>query len=333
MMKQKNWKYRMISLALCCVMTVTSLIGGISVQAATFEEINQSSVFLKQPTGSNTCTLVSATMLVRRAAMLNGNENWSELTTDVMRSAAWVTGKGLKHSFNCNGIYVENSSFSGEEQDLIALLAAHPEGIVIYDRAKPHAILVTDYTNGVFYAADPSPAVAEGRVPISSATVTVAGADDIWYVKEPSLYLTDSSGNILSKEEVSITPAASAGPTSNTDKNSSSSKAMGSSGASADSTNVKAPAKVTGVKVKNKAKKSVKVSWKALSAARGYEILYADNVQFKKYKYIYLQQSKHSISKLKKGKVYYIKVRAYKKNGDALVYGKWSAVKKVKIKK
>ena len=40
------------------------------------------------------------------------------------------------------------------------------------------------------------------------------------------------------------------------------------------------------------------------------------------------------IEKLKKGKTYFIKVRAYNKNADnSLVYGKWSKVKKVKIVK
>ena len=37
--------------------------------------------------------------------------------------------------------------------------------------------------------------------------------------------------------------------------------------------------------------------------------------------------------KLKKRKTYYIRVRAYKMNGKKKVYGKWSTVKKVKIKK
>lgn len=36
-------------------------------------------------------------------------------------------------------------------QTLITLLSQHPEGIVLYDRSQPHAVLLTDYTNGNFY--------------------------------------------------------------------------------------------------------------------------------------------------------------------------------------
>ena len=39
---------------------------------------------------------------------------------------------------------------------LISLLEQHPEGIVLYDRTQPHAVLLTDYTNGIFYCSDPA---------------------------------------------------------------------------------------------------------------------------------------------------------------------------------
>ena len=40
-----------------------------------------------------------------------------------------------------------------------------------------------------------------------------------------------------------------------------------------------------------------------------------------------------TIRKLKKKKTYYIKARAYKLDGKTKVYGKWSLIKKVVIKK
>ena len=41
----------------------------------------------------------------------------------------------------------------------------------------------------------------------------------------------------------------------------------------------------------------------------------------------------YTIKKLRKGVTYYVKVRTYKKINSVNVYGKWSAIKKVKIKK
>ena len=57
------------------------------------------------------------------------------------------------------------------------------------------------------------------------------------------------------------------------------------------------------------------------------------NKKFKKKKSIQTKKTKYTIKKLKKKKTYYIRVRAYKMNGKKKVYGKWSTVKKVKIKK
>ena len=47
--------------------------------AATYEEINQDAVFVKQ-SQRGTCTLASTAMMLRRAAMLNGDENWASIT-------------------------------------------------------------------------------------------------------------------------------------------------------------------------------------------------------------------------------------------------------------
>ena len=62
------------------------------------------------------------------------------------------------------------------------LLAEHPEGIVLYDRRQPHAVLLTDYTDGVFYCSDPAGSVSSGRVPISAASISIAGASCYWYI-------------------------------------------------------------------------------------------------------------------------------------------------------
>ena len=98
----------------------------------------------------------------------------------------------------------------------------------------------------------------------------------------------------------------------------------------------KKPGKVTGLKVKNRKKKKIVVTWNRKANVSGYQIQYAWNRKFsknKKSKFAGKKATAKTISKLKKGKKYYIRVRAYRKKSGKKLYGKWSKVKKVKIKK
>lgn len=68
----------------------------------------------------------------------------------------------------------------------------------------------------------------------------------------------------------------------------------------------------------------------------GYQIQYATKSSFKSATKVTVKgasKTKTTICKLKKGKTYYVRVRAYVKSGEKTVYGKWSVVKKVKIRK
>ena len=96
---------------------------------------------------------------------------------------------------------------------------------------------------------------------------------------------------------------------------------------------VKAPSKVKLTSAKNGKGKKLTVKWKKVTGAKGYQLQYAMNKKFKKKKSVQTKKTKYTIKKLKKKKTYYIRVRAYKMNGRKKVYGKWSTVKKVKIKK
>lgn len=94
-------------------------------------------------------------------------------------------------------------------------------------------------------------------------------------------------------------------------------------------------AKVKGVSVKIvKKTKKAKISWKKVNGAAGYKVIYATDKKFKKgVKKITTKKTKCVSKKLKKGKKYFVKVRAYKKDKTGkIVYGKYSAVKKVKMK-
>ena len=99
---------------------------------------------------------------------------------------------------------------------------------------------------------------------------------------------------------------------------------------------VKAPGKGKITKItRAKNNKSVKLSLKKLSGAKGYEVKYSTGTKFSKKttKTIYTAKTTFTIKNLKKNKKYYVKVRAYVKNGTSKKYGAWSAVKTIKIKK
>ena len=90
--------------------------------------------------------------------------------------------------------------------------------------------------------------------------------------------------------------------------------------------------------VKSQKKKTVTVKYKKISGAEGYQIQYSTSRKFtkQKTKSVMVKGNKSftkNLTKLKK-KTYYIRVRAYKKDSTkAKIYGKWSNVKKVIVKK
>lgn len=99
---------------------------------------------------------------------------------------------------------------------------------------------------------------------------------------------------------------------------------------------VKSPSKPTISSVKNKKAKQMTVKLKKkVSGAKGYEMVYTTDKNFKKSKKtVRFTSTSKTVKSLKKGKTYYVKVRAYKvDSANKRVYGKYSAVKKVKIKK
>lgn len=158
-------------------------------QAATFTEINQDFVFVKQ-LHNNTCTLSSVAMMLRRAAIMIKDVNWMSITEDTIRPYAWSNGTGLRWNFTCGGFQITHGSdLGGSPEKLISLLSCHPEGIVILDRTKPHGILVTDYTDGVFYCAEPAAAYPSGRIPMDQAFLTLSNVKDYWYISNTTLFL------------------------------------------------------------------------------------------------------------------------------------------------
>lgn len=97
----------------------------------------------------------------------------------------------------------------------------------------------------------------------------------------------------------------------------------------------KKPGKSKISKISKKGKKSVVVKYKYISGANGYQIVYGTNKKITKSKKTVAVKKgstkSKTISKLKKGKRYYFKVRAYKTVNGRKVYGAYSSVKSFKL--
>ena len=93
-----------------------------------------------------------------------------------------------------------------------------------------------------------------------------------------------------------------------------------------------APAAVKLSSVKNSSSKSIKVTWKKQSGVTGYQVQYSTSSKMKSAKTVTVKKAKTTsvtISKLKKGKKYYVRVRAYTKKKGKTKYTAWSAKKSV----
>lgn len=94
--------------------------------------------------------------------------------------------------------------------------------------------------------------------------------------------------------------------------------------------------KVALKKVKSTKKKTITVQWKKVSGVTGYQVQIGTNKKVTKGKKTYTvkkaKTTKKTIKKLKRKKKYYVRARAYKTVKGKKYYGKWSGVKKVKVK-
>lgn len=98
------------------------------------------------------------------------------------------------------------------------------------------------------------------------------------------------------------------------------------------------PASVKIVSAKSAASGKITVKWKKNTKVSGYEIQYSTSKKFaktgtKSRKVKKASKTSETISKLKNGKIYYVRVRTYKKAAGKTYYSSWSGKKKVKIKK
>ena len=182
-----------LSLLICLVLLLGGIIPGMTFEASA--TVFPDSLTLTQQT-SVTCTLASAAMMLRARMYESGNSDWASITEASIKSVAWDVYGSLGYSWtyttNGNSMTVAHKEVSGMTvSQLKSLLNEHPEGIVLYVRDVPHAVLVTDYIGDTFYCFEPANSSYYGRRPLSNTYLSsragnqdsiLSKMDDYWYI-------------------------------------------------------------------------------------------------------------------------------------------------------
>ena len=96
------------------------------------------------------------------------------------------------------------------------------------------------------------------------------------------------------------------------------------------------PAGTTLMPAKNLSGRKAQITWKKNRYVTGYEIQYSVNKNFRsgsKKTVSGASKTKYTLTKLQKNKMYYVRIRTYKKSGTKKYYSSWSKVKAVRIRK
>ena len=156
---------------------------------------------------------------------------------------------------------------------------------------------------------------------------------DWWGTAKPSQTpAADPNGN--RKDTPSATATAKPSQTPKPTKAPANSSKATSAASPSRKTDAAAKLKLTKPKTGKLSGNKLYVCWTELTAAKGYQLQYAQSKNFKKkLKTVNKNvstQSYTTLKKLQKKKTYYIRVRAYTQISGKKIYGQWSPVKKVK---
>ncbi len=184
---------------------------------------------------------------------------------------------------------------------------------------------------------DPANHGATGIINKKTATATKEGYTGDTYCYRCKTIIT--TGTVIPKKDSSSSgttsnPSGGTTTTPGTNRQPSTSTKPGST--NGKNSTVTTPDAVEDLKVVNKKGKALKITWTKQTGIKGYELQYAMDKKFKKSpKTIALKAkaSSKTIKKLKKKKIYYVRIRCYTQTGTEKTYSAWSSVKKVKITK
>ena len=113
------------------------------------------------------CVLTATKMMIKRAAIMNGQSEWDEITNELLRPTATYPDGCLISDFRFEdeglSYRVRYATFSGYTdaeriEEFRALLKEHPEGIVVHGEGAAetgtHGVLVVDVKDYQVYAVD-----------------------------------------------------------------------------------------------------------------------------------------------------------------------------------
>ncbi len=210
----------------------------------------------------------------------------------------------------------------------------------------PVTEMTLNHTNAAMHVGDTIKLVAACG-PAQAADKSVE-----WRSSDPKIAKVTSDGNVTAIEsgnaEITVTALGGCDVTAKcgisiTVKDEDQPKKLGAESQSSiesDKEQVKSnaskPKKVVLKKAKSIKRGTLKLTWKRDTKATGYQAVVATDKKFKKNKKTATIKKNKTVTKtftkLKRGKTYFTKVRAYKKVGKKNVYGAYSKVKKAKVK-
>ena len=182
------------ALALVCVLALTAALWlPAGAEGLYFGSHPEDDVYIVQSV-VHTCTLVSATMMLRNYSCQRGSPY--EMVTDTgVGHYAWTKQYGLSQDFTIGSVHVTCNADIRNAIDkkayLINVLQFHPEGVVIYDTGAPHAIYLFGYDQDTdtFYCADTTSRNGGHAIPLVESIIygetqqdKVNTIDKIWYI-------------------------------------------------------------------------------------------------------------------------------------------------------
>ncbi len=283
----------------------------------------------------------------------------TSVTWDTCRMRSWLNGYGAeanKDGKDYSDDNFLNNAFSADEQSAIKTVNVVNNDNPVFGTEggndtidKVYLLSIDEVTNVEYGFVSSRYEYAESRRAKNTAFTKGRGAwtsvygenvgedagNGYWWLRSPGyesdfVSVVSTSGNVNTNgnyvhSDIAVRPAMHL--------NLSSLSSWSYAGTVTSAVSVKATAgKVSSLKLKQK-KGIVTASWKKTAGVKGYQICYSTSKKWKGKKQKLVSKNKAVIKKLKKKKTYYFRVRAYRLEGTKKVYGAWSSVKRIKIRK